>query len=1206
MDRRIHARWRATCRVKLHFALIADPTQPGVAYIAGSGKFNPTLKGLASENELTTIVRVNYDATTKLATYTPITFPGSDSSPHPDTRALIFNSNGNLLASNDGGVYALNNPQGSGSWTPFGGTAAGGSPLRAIEAYSAVMDPNTGRLAFASQDNGAGLSAPTATLSQIKPGAPWQNVLSGDGFSVAASSKTGGPSIFYATADDFRLARTFANENLSPSSPPNLLTINVAGTSGTDYFTYQNDGGANGIVVAVNAVDPTKLLFRSSRLYTWTDPGTALSGSINITDITTGHSHKPVDATPNLFGPSAWAEKIAYGTHDAPDAILAGGPLPGGGFGVYLRTQEQVNTGSVDISSLNQLKSFSSANDPSNVLFDPATEHKFFIADSVNVYKTNDTGTTLSTLTLPGNLKNPTGLGYIADSTGGANNGVRALLVGGTLNTAGSQRGIFATLDPFASSVQWMNLAPGLANAGVQDLHYYPDIDTLVAATYGRGVWLLYDVTSHFSTATALWFGKANNDSAPDASLLTGNRPLEKFGMGTLTLSGPATYSGGTFIYGGTVAVGLDAALGDPSGQIGIDTGTLRAISSFSTARTVAFGVDGGGVDVGDGLTLTANGLWAAQGPVNKTGAGTLALENLGFFQAFNVNAGSLQVDNVFNGTSLQIAPGATLTGTGQIAAPTTVSGTLAPGDAPGVLTFTAPLILSSSATLRIAIDGAATGGGAGTYAQIVVNGASLTVGGTLQPFFRGISGGNNNFTPALGQQFLIATATGGVTGQFAGVDLTNSGLPSSLRMDTLYGATYVDLITTPASYQIPLAGTYNVNQQSVGAALDLLRPAAGTISSNTALQNAFNALYLLPPSQVGSVLSGLSGQEEAKGVAAALDTADALHVALQDHLLGGPQTAGFNNLSFALDGATRNLHSAFNSIAKPAAGDRSSRAGSAGSTSAAIEPTHWWSSVFYQSNMTSTSAGITGGATNISGFIAGLEGDVKPGQLLGIAASFSHTDANGLGSGSGDSFAVAGYARRTAGPLQLAAYGGAVVSSIALHHDFQTGTPIANQSGGATSLIAGTSIAYAFKLGSFQVAPTATLAFTHMLFDGTALTSPLGFAFSVPQQWTDRVRFTLGPTVTRSMVTAGGTKLFATASAGFLYQSAPVTSLDALVFTAPTVAQTAPAGGAGAFADLGVYTSLTNWLTGFIRWHGETRAHANSNQVSGGLSATF
>ena len=198
-------------------------------------------------------------------------------------------------------------------------------------------------------------------------------------------------------------------------------------------------------------------------------------------------------------------------------------------------------------------------------------------------------------------------------------------------------------------------------------------------------------------------------------------------------------------------------------------------------------------------------------------------------------------------------------------------------GDAPGILTFTAPLVLSSSATLRIAIDGTGIGGGAGTYSQIVVNGASLTVGGTLQPFFRGISGGNNNFTPTLGQQFLIATATGGVTGQFAGLDLTGSGLPSSLRMDTLFGATSIDLITTPASYRLPIGGSYNANQQSVGAALDSLRPAAGTISSNSALQNAFNALYLLPPSQIGSLLSGLSAQDEARGVGNALDTLETI-----------------------------------------------------------------------------------------------------------------------------------------------------------------------------------------------------------------------------------------------------------------------------------------------------------------------------------------
>ena len=49
-------------------------------------------------------------------------------------------------------------------------------------------------------------------------------------------------------------------------------------------------------------------------------------------------------------------------------------------------------------------------------------------------------------------------------------------------------------------------------------------------------------------TATGVWLGRANNNSAPEASRLTGNRPLEKLATGTLTLLGAPTYSGGTII----------------------------------------------------------------------------------------------------------------------------------------------------------------------------------------------------------------------------------------------------------------------------------------------------------------------------------------------------------------------------------------------------------------------------------------------------------------------------------------------------------------------------------------------------------------------------------------------------------------------------------------------------------------------------------
>ena len=103
---------------------------------------------------------------------------------------------------------------------------------------------------------------------------------------------------------------------------------------------------------------------------------------------------------------------------------------------------------------------------------------------------------------------------------------MKALLIGGIegalsvlYNSAPGN--IIATENPFPAnptsslSYNWINLAPGLPNVAIQGLEYYPTIDTLVAASFGRGVWTLNDVTSHFASATQLWFGLAGNDFAP-------------------------------------------------------------------------------------------------------------------------------------------------------------------------------------------------------------------------------------------------------------------------------------------------------------------------------------------------------------------------------------------------------------------------------------------------------------------------------------------------------------------------------------------------------------------------------------------------------------------------------------------------------------------------------------------------------------------
>ena len=119
----------------------------------------------------------------------------------------------------------------------------------------------------------------------------------------------------------------------------------------------------------------------------------------------------------------------------------------------------------------------------------------------------------------------------------------------------------------------------GVAQLPDQRVELQRGVDVLAVGTFGRGVAALYDVTSYFKQATVLQFGLANNDSQPDASYLidgtnldgtTFVRPLNKYGTGTLTIAGAASYTGGTTIFGGTMMLGNGGAGGLHPRQRGV------------------------------------------------------------------------------------------------------------------------------------------------------------------------------------------------------------------------------------------------------------------------------------------------------------------------------------------------------------------------------------------------------------------------------------------------------------------------------------------------------------------------------------------------------------------------------------------------------------------------------------------------------------
>lgn len=84
-----------------NFVLTADPNQKGVAYLAGSGFFVSEVN-----DEVAAVFRVNVDSS-NTPTYTSLVGNGASppASPHSDSRSLYFNSSGQLVTTDDGGIY---------------------------------------------------------------------------------------------------------------------------------------------------------------------------------------------------------------------------------------------------------------------------------------------------------------------------------------------------------------------------------------------------------------------------------------------------------------------------------------------------------------------------------------------------------------------------------------------------------------------------------------------------------------------------------------------------------------------------------------------------------------------------------------------------------------------------------------------------------------------------------------------------------------------------------------------------------------------------------------------------------------------------------------------------------------------------------------------------------------------------------------------
>ena len=220
------------------------------------------------------------------------------------------------------------------------------------------------------------------------------------------------------------------------------------------------------------------------------------------------------------------------------------------------------------------------------------------------------------TLTNSGALQGGDAGGYNAPGANTAN-------VGGGSGGAGLQ-GAGITIIDSGTVAAGHNGDGTVGNA----LNFTGSVNTLALSANGL---LTGDIA--VGTGGTLQFDQATGGYTNDLTLanaITGGGGVIKDDTTTLTLSGINTYTGGTTLAAGILAISSDANLGGTAGALAFTGGTIDATTGFASARGVTLNTSGT-IEVDDtGNALALSGIIAdgagGAGSLTKTGIGTLTL----------------------------------------------------------------------------------------------------------------------------------------------------------------------------------------------------------------------------------------------------------------------------------------------------------------------------------------------------------------------------------------------------------------------------------------------------------------------------------------------------------------------------------------------------------------------------------------------------